>query len=233
MSNILTLAELPWFSGLPSGVLAGIEAGSRRRKAERGQLILERGEPGSSVLFVLSGHVLAVQWTQGGREIVYSEIAPGSAFGELSVLSGMPRSLSLYARTACVLLEVPGALLTGLMETQPQVRQAVIQGLVRRIHDLTDRVQELTSLDVEERLRAYLLRVSLEHGGLEPGHQMPDPPTHAEMANIIGANREAVSRVLARLSRAGIIESGRRYLRILRPDALISDQMEGGDGLSR
>ncbi|MCV2446218.1 MULTISPECIES: Crp/Fnr family transcriptional regulator [Paracoccus] len=229
MKRILDLAELPWFVGLPGEVLAGIEAGSRRRHVARGQLILERGDPGNSVLFVLSGRVLAVQWTPSGREIVYSEIAAGSAFGELSVLSGTPRSLSLYARTACVLLEMPGPLLTGLMETQPLVRQAVIQGLVRRIHDLTERVHELTSLDVEERLRAYLLRVSLEDGGLEPGHRMPDPPTHAEMANMIGANREAVSRVLAKLSRAGIIESGRKYLRILQPDALILDEM-GKDG---
>ncbi|MDK8875006.1 Crp/Fnr family transcriptional regulator [Paracoccus sp. SSJ] len=233
MTKIMDLADLPWFAGLPDEVLAGIESGSRRRHADRGQLIIERGEPGDSVLFVLSGHVLAVQWTRSGREIVYSEIAPGSAFGELSVLSGMPRSLSLYARTACVLLETPGTLLTGLMDTQPQVRQAVIQGLVRRIHDLTERVQELTALDVEERLRAYLLRVSLEHGGLEPGRRMPDPPTHAEMANIIGANREAVSRALAKLSRAGIIESGRKYLRIMQPDALIPDDTGRGDCPSR
>lgn len=220
---MLTLAELFWFHGLPAAVLAEIEAGSHDRHVARGQLILERGAPGDSVLFVLSGHVLAVQWTEGGREIVYRDIAPGSAFGELSVLSGMPRSLSLYARTACVLLEMPGALLSDLMERQPQLRQVVIRDLVRRIHDLTQRVQELTALDVEERLRAHLLRLSLEQGGLEPGHLMPDPPTHAEMANMIGANREAVSRVLARLRRAGVIETGRKHLRILRPEALIPD----------
>ena len=46
-------------------------------------------------------------------------------------------------------------------------------------------------------------------------------PTHAVIANIVGANREAISRSLAALNRRGVIQSGRRFLRILKPDALM------------
>ncbi|MDQ7264064.1 Crp/Fnr family transcriptional regulator [Paracoccus sp. PS-1] len=226
MTETLGLGDLDWFAGLTPRDLAPIEAALRRRQFDQGQLILERGDPGDTVLFVLSGRVLAVHWTQAGREIVYSDIGPGCACGELSVLSGSPRSLSLYARSACTLFEMPGALLLELIGTHPSVRQAIMGHLVRQIHGLTDRVHALISLSVEERLRAYLLRIALERGGLERGRVLRDLPTHAEIANIVGANREAISRNLAKLGREGVIESGRRFLRILRPEALFPQAAE-------
>lgn len=226
MTEPLGLGDLDWFAGLSPAELGRIETASRRRHFDQGQLVLERGDPGETVLFVLSGRVLAVHWTQNGREIVYSDIGPGSAFGELSILSGAPRSLSLYARSACTLLEMPGPLLLDLIETQPPVRRAVMAHLVGQVHALTERVRGLTALSVEQRLRAYLLRAALEQGGLEPGRVLRDLPTHAGIANIIGANREAISRSLAKLGREGVIESGRKFLRILRPEALFGKASE-------
>jgi len=219
------LGDLEWFVGVSEDRLARIQLACIRRSFEQGERILERGDPGQTVLFVLAGQVLAVQWTQAGREIVYNDIGPGSAFGELSVISGAPRSLSLYARTDCTLLEMPGSLLLELIDSDLSIRQAVMRGLVRRVYDLTERVQELTALGVEDRLRAYLLRTALEQGELEAGQTLSNLPTHAEIANIVGANREAVSRSLATLNRQGVIESGRKFLRILQPDALM--QMSG------
>lgn len=219
---MIGLQNLDWFAGLPAADIARLETGLSRRHHRQGQRILERGDPGHTVLFVLTGQVLAVQWTQTGREIVYSDIGPGCAFGELSVISGDPRSLSLYARTDCALLEMPGELLLELMARHVTVRQAVMQSLVRRIHDLTERVQQLTALGVGDRLRAYLLRVAAEQGGLEDGRVIRTLPTHAEIANIIGANREAVSRGFATLNRRGVIESGRGFLRVLQPDGLMA-----------
>lgn len=220
---MIGLKDLVWFTGLSPSEVERIESLATRRLYEQGQRIIERGDPGDTVLFVLAGQVLAVQWTETGREIVYSDIGPGSAFGELSVISGSPRSLSLYARTNCTLLEMPGGLLLDLIDTHPQVRRAIMRGLVRRVHDLTERVHDLTSLGVEDRLRAYLLRLAIEQGGLEPGRTLTNLPTHAEIANIVGANREAVSRNFATLNRKGIIESSRKFLRILQPDALMPD----------
>ncbi|GLK64339.1 cyclic nucleotide-binding domain-containing protein (plasmid) [Paracoccus kondratievae] len=226
MTKTLGLGDLEWFADLTPQQLAQIESMMRRRHFAQGQLIFERRDPGETVFFVLSGNVLAVHWTSTGREIVYSDIGPGNACGELSVLSGEPRSLSLYARNACTLYELPGAALLELMDSQPSVRRAITLHLIRRVHALTDRVHELTSLSVEERLRAWLLRTALDRGGLKPGRVLPDVPTHAEIANIIGANREAISRGLAKLNREGVIESGRRTLRILRPEALFSNPAE-------
>lgn len=220
---MIGLAELDWFSALSADRIERLSAVTTRRRFVPGQRIIERGEPGRSVLFVLSGQVLAVCWTQSGREIVFNDIGPGGAFGEYSVITGGPRSLSVYARTDCILLELPGACLLELIDNEPSLRISIMRGLIARIHHLTERVEELTVLGVGERLRAYLLRVALEQGGIEAGRVLQDLPTHAEIANIVGANREAVTRHLAALKRKGIIESGRGFLRILNPDALMAE----------
>ncbi|WP_041527372.1 Crp/Fnr family transcriptional regulator [Paracoccus aminophilus] len=223
---MLGLKDMDWFVGLEPADLAPIEAALTLRRFEQGQLIFERGTPGNTVHFVLEGRVLAVHWTQAGREIVYSDIGPGSAFGELSVLTGGLRSLSLYARSDCRLYEMPGELMHELIDINPEVRKAIIRGLVERIHSLSDRVEELTVFGVDDRLRSYLVRLALERGGLDAGSVIHDVPTHAEIANIVGANREAVSRGLAKLGREGAIEAGRKFLRILRPEALFRQRAD-------
>lgn len=222
MRDVYALRDLAWFAEMTKTQLDRVEAGTLHRRFVPNQRLMDRGDPGSSVLFVLSGRILAVHWTPGGREIVYSDIGPGNMAGEVSVISGSPRSLSLYARSDGAVLEMPARLFLDLVETHPPLRRALMLGLVRRVQNLTQRVHDLTMLGIEDRLRAYLLRTALEQGALQPGGVLSDPPSHAEIANIIGANREAVSRGLATLNRQGAIESGRKFLRILQPDALLA-----------
>lgn len=220
MVKPLAPAQLDWFAHLPPPAIQRIEAASRRRNVVAGQRVIERGDRGDSVLFVLQGHLMAAHWTEAGREIIYNEIGPGHAFGELSVLTEGMRSLTLYARSDCQLLEVPGSLFLELVDSHPTVRRGVIAALVGRIHALTDRIHQLSSLRVEDRLRSYLARRAEAQGGPQAGMVLKNLPTHAEIGNIIGANREAVSRAFALLRERGVIKPGRQSVRILHPEAL-------------
>lgn len=226
MADQLELEQMEWLAGLDETDIARIRAASSRRRFAAGQMIVEYGDRGDTLFFVLSGRVLAVQWTREGREIIYGDIGPGSGCGEVSVLTEEPRALSLYARTDCTLYEVPGPVLIDLFETRSQVRKAVMRTQFRRVSDLTNRVQELTLLGVEDRLRSYLLRLALEQGRLGAGQVLDLVPTQAEIAGIIGTHREAVSRALTALGRQKIIQTGRQYLRILNPDGLMPPDIE-------
>lgn len=215
---------IEWFSQLPRAALDDAAAGLKRREFSAGQMIFERGDAGDSILFVQTGRVLGVYWTASGREIIYNDLGPGGAFGEISVITGAPRSLSLYARTACALYEMPGERFRALMERYPALRDAIMLTMINRVRHLTERVHELTSYSVDDRLKAYLLRIALERGAFGAGRCLGDLPTHADIANSIGANREAVSRGLTKLMRDGVISSGAKQVRILQPDALeVSD----------
>jgi len=64
----------------------------------------------------------------------------------------------------------------------------------------------------------------LENGVFKPYGQLLKFPTHAEIAGSIGASREEVSRSISALKRAKILETGRQWLTILQPSALLHDQ---------
>jgi CRP-like cAMP-binding protein len=84
---------------------------------------------------------------------------------------------------------------------------------------------EMTTLSVEQRVGAYLLRLAAEHGKLNRGATIENAPTHAEIAGSIGANREMVSRSISKLAKRGVIKSARQRIEILDPEAL-SNELE-------
>lgn len=220
------LKDFDLFSGVDSAVLDQIAAISRQRKLRAGQVLMQQGAPGDSVFLIMSGSFISVLWTTDGREIAFRTLNPGAVVGELAVISGGPRSLSLYARTDSLVTEIPGADFQRLIDQHLPIRTALMHGMVRMIHDLTQRVHELRTLRVEDRLRAYLLRAALDQGPLEPGMLLQHVHSHAHVGDMIGANREAVTRSLAALKTDGVIDYGRGFIRIIQPDALMAGNLQ-------
>lgn len=216
------LTDFDWFRGLEAGDLAKLSHAVKERSFSQGQLLFDREDNSNDVYFILTGRVLAVHWTSDGKEIVFSRIGMGSEFGELSALDGEPRSLSIYAQTATKALILPSRNFLQILDENPTVRHRVYRSLVARIRMLTERTHHQTTFSVSERVRAMLLRDTLDANVFTKGGILQDVPTHAEIGNTIGANREAVSRVLSAMNKAGEIESRRKQIKLLVPEALVT-----------
>ena len=93
--------------------------------------------------------------------------------------------------------------------------------LETRNRRLNDRIFELVVHDVETRVKLLLVRLAMEADELHDGGLLDPAPTHSDIASHVGANREAVSRVLARLTKTGIIESGRKRITLNSVDDLV------------
>lgn len=217
-----SLKDFDWFQDLDADDLAKLSGAVKERSFSQGQLLFDREDNSNDVYFILTGRVLAVYWTSDGKEIVFSRIGMGSEFGELSALDGEPRSLSIYAQTATKALILPARDFLRILDANPSVRHQVYRSLVARIRALTERTHHQTTFSVSERVRAMLLRASLEANVFTEGGVLQDVPTHAEIGNTIGANREAVSRVLSAMTKAGEIESSRKQIKLLVPEALVT-----------
>ena len=87
---------------------------------------------------------------------------------------------------------------------------------------MTERIFGLVVHNVDQRLRVLLSRLAQANGQLRRGGVLYPAPTHDALASYVGANREAVSRVLARLSAEGIIGTGRRRITFLDIEALLA-----------
>jgi hypothetical protein len=107
-----------------------------------------------------------------------------------------------------------------LLRSEPALAQALLPRLTRIIRTLTTRVYEFSTLAVNNRIQAELLRLA----GLEPKNgnsaRIVPAPTHVEIASRVSTHREAVTRELARLARIGIIERRRGTLLIKNIDRL-------------
>ena len=215
------LLRCPLLEGVSLDQLTALDIAPRQKSYTSTQIVLDRDEQSNDVYFLMSGRILAVYWTEDGRELIFGRLNIGSYFGELSALDDAPRSLSVYAHSKATLLSISQADFLKLTNDVPLVRTRLMKDMARRIRRLTERSYQAASLSVEKRVRSYLVRLALEAGALQNKGEIKDAPTHTEIANSVGSNREAVSRVMSDLKKSGLIDSGRQRIKLITPDAFL------------
>lgn len=204
--------DLPFFEGLTAADLAGIDVDAQCRTYAPWEIIFNQNDRDRDVYFLLSGRLLAVHWTEDGREVIFTSFNIGSCFGELAALDDQLRSLAVVARSEVTVVALRQAVFLQLFHEVRLFRERVTAALVGRVRSLTERNVQLTTFTVEQRVASYLIAAGMERACLEDGGVMIDAPTHGDIAATIGANREIVSRTMARLSRRGAIRTARQQI---------------------
>lgn len=210
--RIAILKESGFFAGLSTEDLAALAARCRWRTARAGELIIGHRDQSRDVLFLLSGLVRVNIYAHSGRQVTFRDIRPGDVFGELSAIDGKPRSASVESLVPSTLMVMPQAVFLDMLQSHPTVMIETLCRLTALIRSLTDRVVEISTLAVRNRVQAELVRLARDHGGCD-GVIRP-APTHAEIASRISTHREAVTRELSRLEGLGLIARDGRTLRV-------------------
>lgn len=176
------------------------------------------------VYLIVSGRVRVGVCTsyddQANKQIVFRDLAAGEHFGELSAIDGAARSADIYATENTVLVEISAAFFKQLIRDNPTVSDRVLSSLTQLIRDLSDRVFQLSTLGVRNRLDAEILRLA-KIAGVECNTARIDPlPAQAEIASHISTSREQVSRDLKAMVRDGLVSHDGRELVVLDVDRL-------------
>jgi CRP/FNR family cyclic AMP-dependent transcriptional regulator len=201
-----SLSKVAIFAGLSPDALKRIERRCVWRNYEPGEAILDYLDASDEVFIIGTGEVRVTIYSLAGKAVSFRELGAGEVFGEYPAIDGGPRSASVEARTSCLIAAMPGASFREILETEPGVAQALLPQLVMKIRALTTRVYEFSTLAVNNRIQAELLRLAnLASKDGKSGRIVP-APTHVEIASRVSTHREAVTRELSRLSRIGIIE---------------------------
>jgi CRP/FNR family transcriptional regulator, cyclic AMP receptor protein len=177
----------------------------------RGQTLLARGERSSRVYIIVEGTLHVVLYAPNGRQVSVRELADGDMFGELAAIDGQDRCANILAISNARLIAFNRIDFLSAIHFSPEAVDWLLAQLAVQMRSLTDKIFELSVLNVQTRLHCELLR--LARSASMSGHQEIFPaPTHAELANRIGANREAVTREIRALSARNIIRMERRRL---------------------
>lgn len=209
-----SLATMPLFDGVAPDTLAAVAGSCQELAFDEGRIVVEQGEDSREFYMMLAGRAIGMMLTEAGRQVSFTEFGPSAFFGELAALDGSPRSITVSVTEPSRMARMPHTLFADWIGREPRILRNIAVELSRRNRALNERVVGLIVHDVEKRVRMLLVRLAQEREQLKPGGAIQPAPTHEAMAAFVGANREAVSRVIARLAKSGVISARRQRVKI-------------------
>jgi CRP/FNR family cyclic AMP-dependent transcriptional regulator len=197
------LRTVPLFGTFPEEQLRMLATLVSRRSATRGSIIMAAGDPTDSLYIILSGRLKVMMSDADGKEVILSILGPGEFFGEMGLIDDAPRSASVVAIEPCELLVITRRDFKKSMAENTDMAMAVMRGLVRRLREADRKIGSLALLDVYGRVARLLLDMAETVDGQK---MVTKRLPKQDIAKMIGASREMVSRVMKDLQTGGYIE---------------------------
>lgn len=210
--SLVVLRNVPLFAGLDQSELEKLSRVAGRRRAERGEFVVRAGEETDALYILISGRAKVTNSDEEGREIILAVLGPGESFGEMGLIDGSPRSANVVAQEASELVVVSKQDFQRCMQDNFQVALKLMQVLVRRLREADRKIESLALLDVYGRVARLLLEMSHEVNGRRV---VVRKVSKQDMARMIGASREMVSKVMRDLENSGYIQQDGDQLVIL------------------
>src|SRR5574341_386658 len=197
------LRSVPLFASFSEDPLRMLATVVTRRSVTRGSIIMAAGDPTDSLYIVLSGRLKVMMSDADGKEVILTILGPGEFFGEMGLIDDAPRSASVVAIEPCELLSIARRDFKKCMAENFEMSQAVMRGLVKRLREADRKIGSLALLDVYGRVARLLLDMAENVDGEKVvTKRLPKQ----DIAKMIGASREMVSRVMKDLQTGGYIE---------------------------
>lgn len=191
------------------------------RSYKTNEVVFLKGDPGTSMMAVLSGRIRICSYSPDGREIVLNVINPGEVFGEIALIDGGERTADALAMDPSQLLVLSRREFLPFLEHSPEVCIRLLEVMCQRLRATSAQVEDFFFLDLRSRLAKRLLQLIEQHGektaeGMHIGVRI----SQHLLASMIGTSREAVNKQLRAWEGAGIIDVKRGSITILKKDKL-------------
>jgi CRP/FNR family cyclic AMP-dependent transcriptional regulator len=197
------LRAVPLFSSVPDEQLRTLATVVTRRSLTRGATVMVAGDQTDSLYIILSGRLKVMMSDAEGKEVILSILGPGEFFGEMGLIDDSPRSASVVAIEPCELLSIAKRDFNKCLAENFEMAMAVMRGLVRRLREADRKIGSLALLDVYGRVARLLLDMAENVDGQK---MVTKRLPKQDIAKMIGASREMVSRVMKDLQLGGYIE---------------------------
>lgn len=209
------LRQTDFMGALPDADLSAIAATARLRTFRRGQVVFSAGDPGDTLIVVVSGRVKVVVRSADGAELTVTVIPPHGVFGELSVADSGPRSADAETLEESRLLLIPRETIQQVCAHQPVLAQALTGALAATLRRLTEAASDLVFLDLPRRVAKVLLSQPRGADGL-----IRCTLTQQELSHQAGSTRQSVNAALRGFERRGWVRARDRAVTVQQEAAL-------------
>ena len=214
MDALSVLLHIPLFAGLPAEQMETLAQCAREKNIRAGQMIFADAQESRGLHLVVWGRVKIFKSTPEGREQTVFVFGPGEPFC-LTALTDQVSPAGAMALEDTRILLFPAEVLESVARKEPSLLFNMVLALSRRLKESIDLIESLSLKEIPQRLAAFLVNSLDQEGGDD---RIDLRFSHRELAKIIGATPETLSRVLKRMSEDGLLRlEGRSIIVLSRP----------------
>ena len=176
-----------------------------KRRFKRGEVIVEQGKKSNALFILLNGRARVLTADSRGREVILATLQPGDHIGEMSLIDNGPHSATVRAEIQTDVLMLGRVEFARCLPENTSMAYAVMRGLVQRLRHADRKIESLALMDVYGRVARALLEFAADTGDGEL--LIREKISRQDIAKMVGASREMVSRVMKDLEERGFIQT--------------------------
>ncbi|MBO9412892.1 MULTISPECIES: Crp/Fnr family transcriptional regulator [Ruegeria] len=182
----------------------------------QGDVLFEQGDEGDALYAILEGTLEVSFLAMSGRKLSLTLMKPGEVFGEIGLFDNGPRTATIAAAEPSRVLRVRRKDVMNQIRQHPDLAVDMIRLAGLRMRWMGSQLNEQVFLPMPIRLARKLLHLSDLQGDASNRITL----SQSELAEFVGATREAVSKTISTWKRDKVVEASRGGLKIHDFDAL-------------
>jgi CRP/FNR family cyclic AMP-dependent transcriptional regulator len=209
------LRRIPLFSSLTDEQFRALLPSIQRRTYLPRSSIVRVGDNADGLYLIKSGSARVIIENGDSREFVVSVLRPNDFFGEIGLMDAGPSSVTVESRERCEVLHIPRRRFLECLQKNGSLAVLIVSALASRLRDAHRKIEGLALLTVYERVGRLMLDTSRDLNGewrVELGTE--------QMAAMVGASREMVSRVIKGMIDGRLVARDKRQLILLNREAI-------------
>jgi CRP/FNR family transcriptional regulator, cyclic AMP receptor protein len=203
-----------WFSHLPAHLQDSLMAAARLRRLTPGRPLFRRGDPPCGLYAVLEGAIRIGSVSEQGKQTVLTRIELPYWFGEVSLFDGLPRTHDAFSETHTILLQVPQAALTRLLESQPQYWRHFALLMSQKLRLTFVHLEQQTLLPAPARVACRLLLIAEGYGEINHSRRVIEV-SQEQLAQMLSMSRQSTNKILKDLEAQGVLDISYGEIKIL------------------
>ncbi|QGQ98943.1 Crp/Fnr family transcriptional regulator [Paenibacillus psychroresistens] len=215
------VGKFPLFEGFDQEELDAISSLLIEKRYPRGSLLFTEGALGDECYIIKTGTV-KIYRIDDTKEVTLALLREGDYLGEMAMMrKGLTRSATAEVMEASAIYSLKGSDFVSFLEEKPKMCLKLLEGTMERLRRANEQIYDLTFLNLRARILKAIIRLADEHGiQTDEGMRIPIKLSHQELANITGATRFAVSKIMVELKNEQIIDITNQMFTILQLDQM-------------
>ena len=202
-------------ASVPDADLALLAGASRMRTLRRGQVVCSTGDPGDTLIVVVSGRLKIVTRSADGAELTLTILGACATLGDVSIADGGPRSADVETLADSQLLFIPRERVQDVCARVPAAALALAASVAATVRRLTDATADLVFLDLPRRIAKVLLSQPRDVGGV-----IRPQLTQEQFAHLAAGTRQSVNAAMRGFEKRGWIMVDGRDVTVRQPEML-------------